>query len=168
MRLNYDIQINKSDITINGEFRWYDESNKPSYRKLAEAILSYEKSKRLRDGVYNKAVYWPMNLEMALEEKMATRYEINYTKHYFERCEQWDIPWSCHKAALYGEIIEAEIQDGIIVKIVTRLPNKKRADEDICFAIVLDGNEARVKTVWCNMSYDNHGTINRSNYVKEI
>lgn len=168
MRLNYDIQINKSEIIINGDFRWYDESDKPSCRKLVEAIMDYEKCKPLKDGVYNKAVYWPMNLEMAIEEKMMTKYEIVYTNHYLERCEQWDIPWSCYRASLYGEIIEAEIQNGMIIKIVTRLPNRKRPDEDICFAILLEYDIARVKTVWCNMNYDNHYTIKKSNYVNEV
>lgn len=168
MRLNYNIQIDKSEIIINGDFRWYDESDKPSYEKLAEAILRYEKSKPIIDGVYNKAVHWPVGLEMAIEDVMQVRYEIGYTKHYYERCEQWDVPWSCYKAALYGEIIEAEIQSGAIVKIVTRLPNNKQTDEDICFAIMLDGNKATVKTVWCNMNYDNHYTIKKSNYVNEV
>lgn len=73
---------------------------------------------------------------------------------------------------LYGEIIEAEVVDGQIVKIVTRLPNRKVKNEDICAAIVLEHGEyfdaARVKTVWANMSYDNHKTIDKSKYVREI
>lgn len=168
MRLNYDIQIDKSEIIVNGVFRFNGDNKTPRHKMMIEAILGYEKSKPLKDGVYNKAIYWPMNLEMMIEEKMATRYEIAYTNHYSERCEQWDVPWSCYKAALYGEIIEAEIQNGVIVKIVTRLTNNKRPDEDICFAIMLEEDAARVKTVWVNMKYDNHYTIKKEKYVNGV
>ena len=73
---------------------------------------------------------------------------------------------------LYGEIIEVEVTDGQIVKIATRLPNRKAEDEDICAAIALDYGKyfdvARVKTVWANMSYDSHVTIDKSKYIQEI
>ena len=73
---------------------------------------------------------------------------------------------------LYGEIIEAEVADGQIVKIVTRLPNRKAKDEDICAAIVFEHGEyfdtARVMTVWANMSHDNHVTIDKSKYIQEF
>ena len=103
---------------------------------------------------------------------MSKRYQIEATAHFYERCEQWGFPRGCYKALLYGEIIEAEVTDGQIVKIVTRLPNRKAEDEDICAAIVLEHGEyfdvARVKTVWANMSYDNHVTIDKSKYIQEI
>lgn len=132
------------------------------------AIYHYEKYKPLIDGVYNKAVYWPLNLESVIDEIVRVKYKIEYTKHYSERCEQWDVPWSCYKAALYGEIIEVKIQNGVIVKVVTRLPNNKQPDEDIYFAIMLNGNVACVKTVWCNMNYDKHYTIKKENYANEV
>ena len=103
---------------------------------------------------------------------MSKRYQIEATTHFYKRCEQWGFPRGCYKALLYGEIIEAEVINGRIVKIVTRLPNRKAKDEDICAAILLEHGEyfdvARVKTVWANMSYDNHKTIDKSKYIQEI
>ena len=68
--------------------------------------------------------------------------------------------------------LQDEVVDGQIVKIVTRLPNRKAEDEDICAAIALDYGKyfdvARVKTVWANMSYDKHVTIDKLKYTQEI
>ena len=72
---------------------------------------------------------------------MSKRYQIEATTHFYERCEQWGFPRGCYKALLYGEIIEAEVVEGQIVKIITRLPNRKVENEDICAAVVLEHGE---------------------------
>ena len=70
---------------------------------------------------------------------------------------------------MYGEVIEAEIKNNSVVKIVARLPNRYNMIEDICAAILLHDEsfyDAKVKTVWTNCAEDNHSTINVSNYIK--
>lgn len=180
MKINYSINVKTDNLgkptwcVVNG--RPYEcDRDKPLYINILNAIASYQRNgmvNPLKDGLYNRAVYWPMSLEFALEKMMSKRYQVEATTHFYERCEQWGFPRGCYKALLYGEIIEAEVSDGQIVKIVTRLPNRKAEDEDICAAIVLEHGEyfdvARVKTVWANMSYDNHVTIDKSKYVREI
>ena len=78
-----------------------------------------------------------------------------------------NIPVGAYKAALYGEVIEAELEHGTVVKVVTRLPHRFDSTLDICFAVAIDGEEARVKTVWLNRRNDNHETICKENYVRE-
>ena len=180
MKINYNVEVKTS---INGKLSfciingrcYVCDDRKPVHTNVLNAITRYQKdleANPLKDGLYNRAIYWPISLELVLEEAMSKRYQIEATTHFYERCEQWGLPRGCYKALLYGEIIEAEVVGGQIVKIVTRLPNRKAEDEDICGAIVLEHNAyydvARVKTVWANMSYDNHNTIDKSKYVQEI
>ena len=180
MKINYNVEVETfsngkpSHCVINGR-RYVSDSSKPVHTNVINAITRYQKdleANPLKDGLYNRAIYWPISLEITLEEAMSKRYQIEATTHFYERCEQWGFPRGCYKALLYGEIIEAEVSDGQIVKIVTRLPNRKAEGEDICAAIVLDYGKyfdvARVKTVWVNMSYDNHNTIDKSKYIQEI
>ena len=180
MKINYNVEVETfsngkpSYCIINGR-RYVCDDSKPVHTNVINAITRYQKDLKanpLKDGLYNRAIYWPISLEIALEDAMSKRYQIEATTHFYERCEQWGFPRGCYKALLYGEIIEAEVSDGQIVKIVTRLPNRKAEDEDICAAIALDYGKyfdvARVKTVWANMNYDNHVTIDKSKYIQEI
>ena len=180
MKINYNINVETDRLgkptwcIVNGH-RYGCDKDKPVYINIMKAISDHQKNfiaNPLKDGLYNRAIYWPISLELALEEAMSKHYQIEATTHFYERCEQWGLPRGCYKALLYGEIIEAEVVDGQIVKIVTRLPNRKAEDEDICGAIVLEHgvyyDVARAKTVWANMTYDNHNTIDKSKYVREI
>lgn len=180
MKINYNVEVETfssgkpSYCIVNGR-RYVCDKNNPIHTNVINAITTYQKDLKanpLKDGLYNRAIYWPISLELELEEVMSKRYQIAATTHFYERCEQWGFPRGCYKALLYGEIIEAEVIDGRIVKIVTRLPNRKAKDEDICAAILLEHGEyfdvAMVKTVWANMSCDNHATIDKSKYVQEI
>lgn len=180
MKINYNVEVETfsngkpSYCIINGR-RYVCDNSKPIHTNVINAITRYQKDFKanpLKDGLYNRAIYWPISLEIALEDAMNKRYQITATTHFYERCERWGFPRGCYKALLYGEIIEAEVVEGQIVKIVTRLPNRKVENEDICAAIVLEHDEyfdlAIVKTVWANMSYDNHKTIDKSKYIQEI
>ena len=180
MKINYNVEVETfsngkpSYCIINGR-HYVSDSSKPVHTNVINAITRYQKdleANPLKDGLYNRAIYWPISLELELEEAMSKRYQIEATTHFYERCEQWGLPRGCYKALLYGEIIEAEVVQGQIVKIITRLPNRKVENEDICAAVMLEHSEyfdvARVKTVWANMSYDNHNTIDKSKYVREI
>ena len=61
---------------------------------------------------------------------------------------------------IHGEIIEAEVRNGSVVKIVTRLPNRRDMTEDICAAILLHSED------FYDAKDDNHSTIDVSNYIK--
>ena len=180
MKINYNVEVETfsngkpSYCIINGR-RYVCDDNKPVHTNVINAITRYQKhfkANPLKDGLYHRAIYSPICPEIALEDAMSKRYQTAATTHFYERCEQWGFPTGCYKALLDGEIIEAEVVEGQIVKIVTRLPNRKTENEDICAAVMLEHGDyfdvARVKTVWANMSYDNHVTIDKSKYIQEI
>lgn len=174
--MGYDIELHRNSnqkliwLSINND-KFECDSNKTTLDNILNSIKKYHEQKilSLQAGTYNKAVYWPIELELKLENVMSRRYQIEPTAHLFDRIEQYHLPRGCYKALLYGEIIEAEVDENHnIVKIVTRIPNRYYIDEDICSAIIIDNNLlniARVKTVWINMNYDTHKTINKNNYV---
>lgn len=128
----------------------------------------------LVNGVYNKAVYWPKELDNLVKAKMGRHYPVFPTRHYESKCCELHLPLGIYKVMLHGEIIEAEIYNGAVRKIVTRLNNRGRPCEDICAAIAFGWHStynreyASVKTVWINRVNDNHATINFENYIMAV
>lgn len=174
MKTSYSIELETDKngkplwCNVNYVCRYYREGMSIE-KAIASAILSYENLDILKDGVYNKAVFWPDKLVQMIDEQMKCCYKVNATKHYFDKCRMLHLPKNCYKAMMYGEVVEAEIRNGTLVKIVTRLPNHQNMTEDICAAILLHVNgfyDVKVKTVWINQANDNHSTINILNYIK--
>ena len=70
---------------------------------------------------------------------------------------------------LHGRIVEVEIEDGRVNRIITRLNNRYNSKEDLCAAILLGKDRtARVKTIWVNRIDDTHKTIRIENYERGI
>ena len=176
MKTNYSIELETDEnnkplwCSVNCVYRYYCEGL-TTEQAISSAILSYEKLDTVKDGVYNKAVFWPDRLVEMINKQLMYRYRVSATKHCLHKCEILHLPKNCYKAMMYGEVIEAEIRNGSVVKIVTRLPNRYNMTEDICAAILLHDEgfyDAKVKTVWTNCAEDNHSTINVSNYIKKL
>lgn len=119
----------------------------------------------MKSGIYNKAVYWPVELETRIAEIKSIRQFLSPTQHYKDKAAKLKLRDNCYKVALYGEVVEAEY-DNRITKIVTRIFNRYNRNQDLCCAIAIDDNELRVKTVWLNDRRDKHYTLNRKNYIQ--
>lgn len=174
MKINYSIELETDEnnkplwCSVNYVCRCYCEGQ-TTEQAIFSAISAYEKLDVVKDGVYNKAVFWPGRLVEMISKQLMYRYKASATKHCLNKCEILHLPKNCYKAMMYGEVIEAEIRNGSVVKIVTRLPNRRYMTEDICAAILLHSEgfyDAKVKTVWTNQADDNHSTIDVSNYIK--
>lgn len=123
----------------------------------------------LQNGLYNRNVYWPRELESKCNAMICLRHRIVPTKHYRSKCELLHIDYGAYKMAMCGEIIECEWQDGI-VKLITRIRDRMYPQWDVCFAIHIKGwleDEVVIKTVWKNWHKDTHSTLDESKYVKE-
>lgn len=120
------------------------------------------------NGLYSRQVFWPEAIQAVVDHAMSKRYYIDATNHAKEKLNQLFLPRGLFKAVAYGEVIEAEFVDGLLVKIVTRLPHRTR-EADICSAILIEpegrNGILRVKTIWTNRREDNHSTINEEAYV---
>lgn len=171
MEVKYNIIVLDNDfITVNGiDFQSkYHITNNNVGREIGNAIQEYNKRIRTIDGAYNKAVYWPEYVQVKIREAMTKRYVIKPSSHFYDKCELLSLPYGCYKTALYGEVIEVEIVNNQVVKIITRLQDRKYLHNDNCFAIIFkEYNTALVKTVWQNNHYDNHHTIDKSKYVQK-
>lgn len=171
MKMTFDIQVGETTCEINGKS--YPLSHKDAIFSISHVLEEYlfDVSKSLH-GTFNRNVYWTDEVEFAVQYALRKKYVIRYTKHLLDRLRENKLPRNCYKAMLYGEIVEAEFDHGEVVKVVTRLPNHRNPDTDICAAIQISGlgNEhiATVRTVWLNRRDDMHDTINEENYVRKI
>lgn len=119
--------------------------------------------------LYNIGVYYPHDVEVMVENAMRKRYEIIATRHAKYKIAKLRLPNNCYKATLYGRIVEVEIEDGRVNKIITRLKNRYNSKEDLCAAILLgEDGIAKVKTIWINQIDDSHKTIRMENYERGI
>ena len=119
--------------------------------------------------LYNIGVYYPHDVEVMVENAMRKRYEVVATRHDEDKIAKLRLPNNCYKAMLHGRIVEVEIEDGRVNKIITRLNNRYNSKEDLCAAILLgEDRTARVKTIWINRIDDSHKTIRMENYERGI
>lgn len=119
--------------------------------------------------LYNIGVYYPHDVEVMVENAMRKRYEVIATRHAEYKIAKLRLPNNCYKAMLHGRIVEVEIEDGRVNKIITRLNNRYNSKEDLCAAILLgEDRTARVKTIWINRIDDSHKTIRIENYERGI
>ena len=121
------------------------------------------------EKLYNKGVFWSDKINEAVENKLNQKFLIFPTFHMQVKAHKLNISENCSKASLFGEVVEALFENDVLVKVITRLPNKFNKDEDLCFAVAFvdDCDEcfAQVRTVWINRHSDNHSTIHTENYA---
>lgn len=119
--------------------------------------------------LYNIGVYYPHDVEAMVENAMKKRYDVIVTHHAEYKIAKLGLPKNCYKAMLYGRVVEVEIEDGRVNKIITRLKNRYNSKEDLCAAILLEEDGiAKVKTIWINRIDDSHKTIRMENYERGI
>lgn len=117
--------------------------------------------------LYSKQIYWPNEIETKVKEITDEKHFVNQTIHFKNRRMELNLPYGIWKLALVGEVIECEIINGYVVKLITRVQNKCRPWQDICFAISIEGKCVGIKTVWTNAHLDSHQTIKTGNYVQK-
>lgn len=127
----------------------------------------------MKDGLYHIDVYFPREVMLSIEKFLSKKVRVLPTNHYYEKAKMCNLGPNSFLSALYGSVVEAEVSDGVVVKIVTRLRHRYDNTKDICFAVQLHGSYkaeegcVAVKTVWVNGVFDNHDTLNKGAYVKK-
>lgn len=123
----------------------------------------------MKNGTYNINLFFPTELLIAIKLKLNKKYFIHYSKHYQYKCRQLRLPYGVCRTALYGDVTEAEVENGEIKKILTRVKSEQYKDY-LCFVVIFTKNKhnkdvAFVKTVWINNYNDNHDTIKKEKYI---
>lgn len=170
MKITFDVDIHDDYFEINGKKQTIKGCSF-AWSCLSHSLDSYLFNTFLRslNGAFNKNVFWCDEVEYAVQYTLNKKYTIYPTRHYFKRISELHLPHNCYKAMLCGEVIEAEFELGSVIKIVTRLQNRKFPDKDICAAISLNADgTAVVRTVWVNNHNDEHSTIHKENYVQHL
>lgn len=121
----------------------------------------------LKSGVYNVAVYWPVELDSRIIAIKSKPHLLFPTQHYKHKAAMLRLPDNCYKVALYGQVVEAEydIVNGV-TKIITRILNRYNRKQDLCCAIAIDNDGMYIKTVWLNNKGDKHYTLNQKKYIQ--
>ena len=116
---------------------------------------------RIADGLYHKDIILP-------PLKLMDAYlELNYTLHAIksaenDRYEEINLPSTINFTMV--EVIEIEILDGDVEKMIVRQKYSKEYD----LVLVIMPRYMRVKTVWLNEVEDTHKTLNQSKYRKTL
>lgn len=170
MKLSLNVKLTNAGYFINGQF--FHNNGINAHQSLAQAVSNYiYKKGQTLNGVFNKDVYWPLELQFLIDWTLKNKFTISPSDHMLQRAEEYGITKNCYKAVLYGEIVEATVVNGLLFKIVTRLPSKEKPEHDICAAVemVMFGTEnyATVRTVWLNRKDDRHLTLRKGKYVQE-
>lgn len=116
---------------------------------------------RIADGLYHKDIILP-------PLKLMDAYlELNYTLHAIksaenDRYEEINLPSTINFTMV--EVIEIEILDGDVEKMIVRQKYSKEYD----LILVIMPRYMKVKTVWLNQVSDTHKTLDRSKYRKTL
>lgn len=169
MKITFDVDIHDDYIEING-IKHPIRDTQYTWSSLSRSLESYLFNTFTHlNGTFNKNVFWCDEVEYAVQYALRKKYTVILTRHYFKRVSELHLPHNCYKAMLCDEVIEAEFELGNVIKIVTRLQNRKFPDKDICAAISLNADgTAVVRTVWVNRHNDEHNTIHKENYVQHL
>ncbi len=62
-----------------------------------------------------------------------------------------------------SDVVEAELREGRVVKLVVRVPYD--GTRDLVLAIGFDKGASFIKTVWFNLANDVHSTLQRERYA---
>jgi ribosomal protein L2 len=116
------------------------------------------------NGLFHRDVFLPPELIT----KACNRFKLTFSKHAREACrnDKYGIiipPTSINPKP--EQIIEVEVVNGNVVKVVARINHDSRRDLMIAY-IPEENGVAFVKTLWFNLTSDNHRTLDKSRYVK--
>lgn len=112
--------------------------------------------------IYNKGVFWNEEVNAMVTDVLSKRYIVIPTSHLHDKIRMKRLPFSCYKTALFGEVVECEVVNSEVTKIITRVNNRYNPQKDMCFAVLVQYPYAIIKTVWENNSDDKHETIRRA------
>ena len=120
-------------------------------------------------ALYHRDIYMPEQISNM--QKDFTRTYIGITHHATMKAQQRGINLDKQRSIFScidgKDIVEAEVQDGVLIKIVVRRPYN--FDQDICFVLRYDLQTSCLVlvTVWLNSVDDDHSTLDESVYEKE-
>lgn len=172
MELTLNVNIVSQDkIVVNGISSTIKQSHRSLGRDVSYAVChALDMKCKTLNGTYNVNVYWPFMLRYAIMCAKKEKFSLAPTRHYQDKAASLNLPDNCYKVALFGEVIEATFEQGKLVHIVTRIPNRYNKSVDLCFAVDINmngkTNKGTVLTVWTNNSTDNHTTLNDVSYVQ--
>lgn len=125
----------------------------------------------MKNGTYHRDLPGGVPPE-AIQAFLGTRIALDYSRHAMQAAVQDRYtnpksPWVAPRHVLLsaGDIVEAQVEDGVAVKAVVRVA----LDLDRDIVLVLNQPDrmlrAFVRTLWINLVNDKHSTLDSSKYA---
>lgn len=131
----------------------------------------------MKDGLYHKDVFLSTDILTRTRQELYNRCgnELYISRHLQET---WNTDWNrlypLHKLTfqklVVGEIVEVEVVNHKIHKVLFRCKCNKEYDMCVAVAFVSKYGKPtlKVKTCWLNERRDTHRTLNTNKYVKGV
>lgn len=114
-------------------------------------------------SLYHKEIGLPKGIESFFGKK----YIFTFSTHAKQACRNdrygFIIPPTT-VTVTPENLIEVEVTDGVVAKLLIRQQYDKNADISIAF--IPEGQHGFVKTLWLNLNSDKHFTLDKTKYVK--
>lgn len=127
----------------------------------------------MKDGLYNIDYFWPEELKKAINSLLEEKMVVVIGTKYQESAANGKIMPDGYKNALRGEIIEALVSAGNVVKVVTKVKSDVRQRTSYFFAVSFcynpeaEAHVAYVKNGWpSNQMKPYHSVHDEEYYVK--
>lgn len=111
--------------------------------------------------LYHKDIYMPLQIATAPEMRMVLR-PTNHALYAAQNDRYGVIKIPASITFKGSDIVEAEVIDGQVSKVVVRLPYNERLSA--IYVCLLTGV---LKTVWFNLTSDTHKTLNANRYARQ-
>lgn len=125
----------------------------------------------MKNGLYHRDLPGGIPLAAVVAFLGPDVLHLNYSRHArmaaladrYTRRGAWQAP---HEVEVcYPAIVEAQIEDGVAVKIVVRLEMDAFRDLVLVLSQPDDARRSFVRTLWLNDAGDNHNTLDASKYA---
>lgn len=127
----------------------------------------------MKDGLYNIDYFWPEELKKAVDSLLEEKMVVVIGTKYQESAANGKIMPDGYKNALRGEIIEALVSAGNVVKVVTKVKSDVRQRTSYFFVVSFcynpeaEAHVAYVKNGWpSNQVKPYHSVHDEEYYVK--
>ena len=117
--------------------------------------------------LYHKDIYMPAEIIGHVWKLNMNQIEVSRHAHFKAQDRNIVISYSDLLYFEGNQVVEAELSDGVVTKIVVR--KSYGLSHDICYVLRWDMQKSRLIliTVWLNAKLDDHSTLDASKYEKE-
>lgn len=125
----------------------------------------------MKNGTYHRDLPGGVPAD-AIKSFLGTKIQLAYSRHAMQeavrdRYTNPNAPWVAPRHVLLSarDIVEAQVEDGVAIKAVVRVPLDLHRDIVLVLNQPDSDLRAAVRTLWINEANDKHSTLDKSKYA---